>query len=116
MGSSLPTPVLSSKASPVADDGILPLEDMYSSEEDESPAELNDTSISSALEHVRDTSDTAPRVLKRVKGKEKDVAMVSKQKRSLQLLDLPVDILKEIIKEVKVTDSPSGARLANMFL
>lgn len=102
MGSSLHTPVLSSRTSPAADDGILPLEDMYSSEEDDSPAELNDTSVNSVVENDGDTADTVSRVLKRVKGKEKDVAMASKKKRPLQLLDLPVDILKEIIKEVRL--------------
>ena len=112
MGSSHPTPMLSSRASPEVDDGTLPLDDTYSSEEDEKAAELNDTSSSSGLAYPGDASDAptgAPRVLKRVKGKEKDVAMVSKKKRSLQLLDLPVDILKEIIKEVNVTDELSGA-------
>lgn len=102
MGSSLPTPVVTSRTSPTADDGILPLEDMYSSEEDDGPAELNDTSVNSVVEHDGDAADTTPRALKRVKGKEKDVAMASKKKRPLQLLDLPVDILKEIIKEVRI--------------
>ena len=103
MGSSLPTPVLSPRASLAADDGNLSLEDMYSSAEDESPAELHDVPTGSVLEHHEDASDTAisaPGVVKRLKSKEEDVAIAIEKKRPLQLLDLPVDILKEIIKEV----------------
>lgn len=109
MGSSLPTPVLSSKASPAADDGISPVEAMYFSDEDEDPAELSDTptrSVHDLPEGASETATSAPRTLKRLKGKEKDVAIASKKNRPLQLLDLPVDILKEIIKEVYVTESP----------
>lgn len=103
MGSSLPTAVLSSKASPAADDGISPVETMYFSDEDEDPAELSDTptrSVHDSLEGASDTATSASRALKRLKGKEKDVAIASKMKRPLQLLDLPVDILREVIKEV----------------
>ena len=34
------------------------------------------------------------------KGKEKDWAPVAQRKRPLRLLDLPMDVLKDIMKEV----------------
>ena len=105
MGSSLPTPVLSSKTSPAADDALRPAEAMHFSDEDENPAELSDAPTRSVHDHpdgASETATSAPKVLKHLKGKEKDVAIASRKKRPLQLLDLPVDILKEIIKEVQV--------------
>jgi hypothetical protein len=39
-------------------------------------------------------------VVRSLKGKEKEWTAVAEKKRPLQLLDLPVDILKEIIEKV----------------
>lgn len=61
-----------------------------------------------------DTTTTLPQVMQRtspslvekaavvrsLKGKEKEWTAVAEKKRPLQLLDLPVDILKEIIEKV----------------
>lgn len=105
MGSSLPTPVLSSKTSPAADDSLRPAEAMHFSDEDEDPAMLSVIPPRSVHDHpdgAPETTTSAPKVLKRLKGKEKDSAIASRKKRPLQFLDLPVDILKEIIKEVQV--------------
>lgn len=103
MGSSLRTPVLSSKTSSAADDGFLTVEAMYSSDEDEDSTELSDNPTRSVHEHPEVGSDpetSATRALGPLNGKKKHSAMASEKKRPLQLLDLPVDILKEIIKEV----------------
>jgi hypothetical protein len=39
-------------------------------------------------------------MVRSLKGKEKEWTVVAEKKRPLQLLDLPVDILKEIIDKV----------------
>lgn len=41
-----------------------------------------------------------PAVAKSLKGKEKEWTVVAEKKRPLQLLDMPVDILKDIIEKV----------------
>jgi hypothetical protein len=41
-----------------------------------------------------------PAVARSLKGKEKEWTAVAEKKRPLQLLDMPVDILKEIIEKV----------------
>jgi hypothetical protein len=47
-------------------------------------------------------SEIAMNVLQRtMKGKEKEWSSVAEKKRPLQLLDLPVDILREIIGQVR---------------
>ncbi|MCJ1362715.1 hypothetical protein MMC16_001821 [Acarospora aff. strigata] len=120
MGSSLPTPTSSSQTSPVVRDGRSPVDNMYMSEENENPDELDDTSPSTrAQERPADAPDHtlgAPRVLKRLKGKERDLAIASKKKRPLQLLDLPVDILKEIIREVTHTNDLTSLALTHSAL
>lgn len=40
-------------------------------------------------------------LLRSLKGKEKEWTAVAEKKRPLQLLDMPVDILKEIIEKVR---------------
>jgi hypothetical protein len=42
-----------------------------------------------------------PAVARSLKGKEKEWTAVAEKKRPLQLLDMPVDILKEIIEKVR---------------
>lgn len=58
-------------------------------------------------------SATAPgEVLSRLlQGKEKEWAAVAERNGSLQLLDLPVDILKEIVREV-LENPAENARLS----
>jgi hypothetical protein len=41
-------------------------------------------------------------LVRSLKGKEKEWTVVAEKKRPLQLLDLPVDILKEIIDKVRL--------------
>lgn len=48
-------------------------------------------------------------VARSLKGKEKEWTAVAEKKRPLQLLDLPVDILKEIIEKVKYPGNVLGS-------
>ncbi len=103
MGSSLPTPASSQRASPPLLEDALQVETTALADTNDGYARLNDVLSNTSQKQSEDAPEPGanpPRALKRLKGKEKDLAIASKKKRPLQLLDLPVDILKDIIKEV----------------
>jgi len=57
---------------------------------------------------VHQAHPTAKDIVSRtLKGKEKEWAAVAEKKRPLQLLDLPVDILREIVGHVSLQTIPS---------
>jgi hypothetical protein len=64
-----------------------------------------DAPQSSVLPPNQRTSSTLAEkaaLLRSLKGKEKEWVAVAEKKRPLQLLDMPVDILKEIIEKVSL--------------
>lgn len=65
--------------------------------------ELPDRTVAAitATESHDQRSDSNSRLAKLLQGKEKEWAAVAEKQGPLQLLDLPVDILKEIVKEVE---------------
>lgn len=80
-----------SSASPLPREHTLSLDQAMSSDvrAPEKPRDLHQTQTI--------TKDVVSRTLK---GKEKEWAAVTEKKRPLQLLDLPVDILREIVGHV----------------
>jgi len=80
-----------SSASPLPREHTLTVDQAMSSEvrPPEKPRDLHQTQAI--------TKDVVSRTLK---GKEKEWAAVAEKKRPLQLLDLPVDILREIVGHV----------------
>jgi len=80
-----------SSASPLPREHTLALDQAMSSDirAPEKPRDLHQTQVI--------TKDVVSRTLK---GKEKEWAAVAEKKRPLQLLDLPVDILREIVGHV----------------
>jgi hypothetical protein len=52
-------------------------------------------------------------LLRTLKGKEKEWIAVAEKKRPLQLLDMPVDILKEIIEKVRPAPIRYGLKLTS---
>ncbi len=72
-------------------------------EQDGSPLKLGHIPSNEAEEETGGTlifATRKPRISKYLKGKEKEWARAVEKRGPLQLLDLPVDVLKEIIKEV----------------
>ena len=53
-----------------------------------------------------ESSSPTEKMVQLLRGKEKEWAAAMEQKRPLRLLDLPVDVLKEIIKEVWIVPQP----------
>lgn len=52
---------------------------------------------------ANDTTERSIRLVKLLKGKEREwAAVVEKKNGPLRLLDLPMDVLKEIVKEVRM--------------
>lgn len=58
------------------------------------------TVLPAAVQRTAATLLEKAAVVRSLKGKEKEWTAVAEKKRPLQLLDLPVDILKEIIEKV----------------
>jgi len=58
------------------------------------------TMLPPVVQRVSATLVEKTAVVRSLKGKEKEWTVVAEKKRPLQLLDLPVDILKEIIEKV----------------
>ena len=58
------------------------------------------TTLPAAMQRTSPTLLEKAAVVRSLKGKEKEWTAVAEKKRPLQLLDLPVDILKEIIEKV----------------
>ena len=54
-----------------------------------------------------ESSSPAEKMVQLLKGKEKEWAATVEKKRPLRLLDLPVDVLKEILKEVWILKQSS---------
>lgn len=116
MGSSLPTPSSSSCSSSLSRDGDSSIDHHILREGNVSPVEMDHGSQNRPqLGESPSLASSQPRTLKRLKGKEKELANASKKRRPLQLLDLPVDILQEIIKEVRRTQPVLARGCADKF-
>ena len=61
---------------------------------------MDPTLLPPAIQRSPPTLIEKAAVVRSLKGKEKEWTAVAEKKRPLQLLDLPVDILKEIIEKV----------------
>ncbi|KAI9871415.1 MAG: hypothetical protein M1830_002936, partial [Pleopsidium flavum] len=108
MGSSLHTPASIPQDSFILQDGSCPADKSLSTEEGGSSNEVKEANMMS--------STRKPRIPYHLKGKEKELAAAVGRRGPLQLLDLPVDILKEIIKEVTHTNDLTSLALAHSAL
>ncbi|KAK5248181.1 hypothetical protein LTR16_006547, partial [Cryomyces antarcticus] len=83
-------------------------------------AKPHNTSMTGLLDEQTDgeTTPLSPKTImsRLLKGKDKEWAAVVEKKRPLQLLDLPVDVLKEIIKEVTHTNDLTSLALCHSAL
>jgi hypothetical protein len=81
---------------------------------DDSDAYHMDTPESSTSGKIQQTSiDARSKISSLLKDKEQEWAAVVEKKGPLQLLDLPMDVLKEIVKEVRTRTQLLGALLIN---
>lgn len=63
---------------------------------------LSPNSSQSRADEAKEASETKAGPARLLKGKEKEwAAVVANKKGPLRLLDLPMDVLKEIVKEVR---------------
>ena len=103
MPDSWQTPIMLLENRPPGSETNIRLEDVGHEEEKSSgctatgSSQTQDINQESESGHTSAVTDTMTRLLK---GKEKEWAAVVERKGSLKLLDLPVDVLKEIMKEV----------------
>lgn len=104
MGSSLPTPASVPQDSSTLHDQHSLADKRLLHEKDGSPVELAHITSHGAKVELGDAQSQATTMLgtsRCLKGKEKEWTLPVRRKGPLRLLDLPVDILKMIIKEVK---------------